>query len=512
MSRELLRSTFTVGGMTILSRVFGLLRDITLARAFGAGLGLDVFIVAFRIPNFLRRLFAEGGFSQVFVPVLTEYREKRGTEDVKALVDQTTASLSLILFLITALGVLLSPLLIALFAPGFVNNADKYILASDLLRITFPYILFVSLTALAGSILNAYQQFAVTAFTPVLLNLSLIMSAVFLAPSMEIPIKALAWGVFIAGVVQLLFQLPFLLRLRMLPKPGLSRDRDGIRRIFRSMLPILFAVSIVQINLLIDTLIASFLETGSISWLYFSDRLVAFPMGVFGIALATVILPSLSEKHVQGSIRRFSDTLDWGLRLVFLIALPAAVGLSVLAAPLLITLLQYDQFMPYDVDMASRSLIAYAVGLPAFILVKLLSAGFFSRQDTKTPVKIGVVAMLANLVLNLLLVGPLAHAGLALATSLSACLQAFLLFRILRRDEVYQPVSGWRAFLFKVCGGIVVMGFLIMFGVGNILNWFDWGVMQRILNLTLWVMAGMVIYFLSLLLFGVQLKKIVIPV
>ena len=276
MSLKLLKSTFTVGGMTTVSRVFGLIRDIVIARLFGAGLGVDVFIVAFRIPNFLRRLFAEGGFSQAFVPVLAEYKEQRGEEEVRALVDQTTASLGLILFVITAIGVLVSPLLITIFAPGFLNAPDKHMLASELLKITFPYILFISLTALAGSILNTYKQFAVPAFTPDLLNLSLISCAIWLAPQMEIPLKALAWGVFIAGVVQLLFQIPFLFRIRMLPRPGLNRDREGVKRIIRLMLPILFAVSIVQSNLLVDTLIASFLVTGSISWLYFSVLLLEF--------------------------------------------------------------------------------------------------------------------------------------------------------------------------------------------------------------------------------------------
>ena len=511
MSLKLLKSTFTVGGMTTISRIFGLLRDIVFARLFGAGLGLDVFIVAFRIPNFLRRLFAEGGFNQAFVPVLAEYKEQRNEEEVKALVDQTAASLGLVLFIVTAIGVLISPFLITVFAPGFMNNAGKHALASDLLKITFPYILFISLTAFAGSILNTYKQFAVPAFTPVLLNLSLISCAIWLAPLLETPIEALAWGVFIAGVVQLLFQLPFLFRIRMLPKPGLNRDREGVKRILKLMLPILFAVSIVQINLLIDTLIASFLVNGSISWLYFSDRLVEFPLGVFGIALATVILPNLSEKHAQGSKEGFSNMLDWALRWVFMIALPAAVGLAVLAGPLLTTLFQYEEFTDHDVIMASQSLMAYSLGLPAFVLIKIFSAGFFSRQDTKTPVKIGAIAMVANLVMNLLLVGPLAHAGLALATSLSACLQAFLLFWILRRDAVYQSRDGWLLFLVKIISGIVAMGGLVLFGAGELSRWFDWSVFERVLNLVLWISAGVSVYFILLWLSGIRLRQMIAP-
>ena len=512
MSLKLLKSTLTVGSMTTISRVFGLLRDIIIARLFGASAGIDVFIVAFRIPNFLRRLFAEGGFSQAFVPVLAEYKEQRSEEDVQALVGQTAATLGLILFAITLVGVILSPILISIFAPGFINDAGKHELGSELLKITFPYLLFISLTAFAGGILNTYKQFAVPAFTPVLLNLSLIACAIWLAPHMETPVTALAWGVFIAGVAQLLFQIPFLLRIRMFPKPGLHRDPEGVKRILKLMLPILFAVSIVQINLLIDTLIASFLATGSISWLYYSDRLVEFPLGVFGIALATVILPNLSEKHAQGSTESFSNTLDWALRWVFLIALPAAIGLAVLAAPLLTTLFQYKEFTTGDVVMASRSLMAYAVGLPAFVLIKVLASGFFSRQDTKTPVKIGAIAMLANIVMNLLLVGPLAHAGLALATSLSACLQAFMLFWILRKNAVYQSNDGWLKFIPKLFIALICMGVLLGFSMGDINSWFAWSVFERLWHLVLLIVAGIIAYFSVLLVFGLRLRDMTAPV
>ncbi|MEM7027385.1 MAG: murein biosynthesis integral membrane protein MurJ [Pseudomonadota bacterium] len=511
MSLKMLKSTFTVGGMTGISRVFGLIRDVVIARYFGPGLGLDVFIVAFRIPNFLRRLFAEGGFQQAFVPVLTEYKEQREEEEVKALVDQTAATLGLILLAVTAVGVLISPILITIFAPNFINDVDKHTLASDLLKITFPYILFISLTAFAGSILNTYKQFAVPAFTPVLLNLSLIACAIWLSPYMQTPITALAWGVFIAGVVQLLFQFPFLIRLGKFPIPRLNRDKEGVRRIITLMLPILFAVSIVQINLLIDTMIASFLQTGSISWLYFSDRLVEFPLGVFGIALATVVLPNLSEKYSQGSTEGFSTMLDWALRLVFLIALPAAVGLAALSAPLLTTLFQYEEFTPLDVLMASQSLMAYAVGLPAFVLIKILSSGFFSRQDTKTPVKIGAIAMLANIVFNLILVFPLAHAGLALATSLSAFLQAYLLFRILKKEQVYRVKKDWSLFLLKVLIGISIMGTFVAYGAGQISDWFAWSLAQRLQNILLWVGAGIVIYLIVMTSLGIRWRDMTAP-
>jgi len=516
MSFKLLKSTIIISVMTTISRVFGLIRDIVIGALFGPGLGVDVFIVSFRIPNFLRRLFAEGGFSQAFVPVLSEYKEHRKEEDVQKLIDQTSATLGLILFVITVIGVLISPILIMIFAPGFLNDASKSNLASELLKITFPYIFFISLTAFAGSILNTYKHFAIPAFTPVLLNLSLIVCAIWLAPLMETPIKSLAWAVLIAGFAQLLFQAPFLLKIKKFPRPSLKSDQDGVRRILKLMLPILFAVSIVQINLLIDTLIASFLTTGSISWLYFSDRLVEFPLGVFGIALATAVLPNLSEKHAQGSSEKFSDTLDWSMRCIFLIALPATIGLAMLAAPLLITLFNYKEFSILDVLMTSYSLKAYAIGLPAFVLIKVLSAGFFSRQDTKTPVKIGLIAVVANIVLNILLVWlfnyiSLAHVGLALATSLSAYLQAFLLFRKLKKIKVYRSRNKWLGFIAKIILALAVMVGIIVFGVDHSSVWVSWDVFDRILNLMLWVLVSMLSYFSVLWLTGLRLRNIMTP-
>jgi putative peptidoglycan lipid II flippase len=497
--------------MTSISRVFGLLRDVVIATSFGPGVGVDAFIVAFRIPNFLRRLFAEGGFSQAFVPILSEYKEQRSHEQVKALVDQTTASLSLILFAVTIIGVLTAPALIYVFAPGFADEPAKQLLATDMLRITFPYILFISLTAMAGGILNTYQNFAIPAFTPVLLNLSLIGCALWLAAHLSEPIVALAWGVLVAGIVQLFFQFPFLMRLHLFPTPGFNRDSEGVRRILKLMLPTLFAVSITQINLLIDTLIASFLVTGSISWLYFSDRLVEFPMGVFGIALATVILPSLSRQFANGSREGYSATMDWALRMVFLIAIPAALGLALLAEPMLTTLFQYNEFTDEDVRMAAKSLVAYSFGLPAFIFIKVLASGFFSRQDTVTPVKIGVVAMLSNIVLNLLLVGPLAHAGLALATSLSAFINAGLLYYFLHKRGNYAPSAGWIVYLLKLTLAVVCMAAVLQYFAPATSTWLDWNIYQRGLNLSLWVVAGAICYFISLLVLGIRAKQMTAP-
>lgn len=507
MSLSLLKSTVLVSAMTTLSRIFGLLRDIVIARYFGASLGMDAFIVAFRIPNFLRRLFAEGSFSQAFVPVLSEYREKRSPEEMRALVDQTTAVLGLVLLAITAAGVLAAPFLVIVFAPGFVGSPDKQHLATQMLRVTFPYIFFISLTALAGGVLNTFRKFAVPAFTPVFLNLTMIATAIWLAPHLSEPIVALAWGVFVAGVVQLVFQVPFVLRLGLLPRPGLSRDREGVRRIFKLMVPALFAVSVTQINLLVDTLVASFLVTGSISWLYYSDRMVEFPLGVFGIALATVIMPTLSAEHARGSPESYSRTLDWALRWVFLISLPAAFGLAALAAPTLTALFQYKQFSAHDVMMASRSLIAYCLGLPAFVLVKVLASGFFARHDTRTPVRAGVVAMLCNIGLVLTLVVPLRHAGLALATSLAAYVNAGILFRQLRLHSGLTLEPGWPRFLLQVGAAVIAMSLLLGLATPAAESWAGWGAPQRLLQLSLWIVAGSACYFGILRLSGLRLTQ-----
>ncbi len=498
----------TVGGNTVLSRILGFVRDMVIARLFGASVGTDAFFVAFKIPNFLRRLFAEGAFSQAFVPVLSEYQTQRDHEQVRHLVSSASGTLGLVLVGITAIGVLAAPVLIMIFAPGFDREGLRYELAVDMLRFTFPYLLFISLTALAGGVLNTFGRFGVPAFTPVLLNLSLIGAAVWLAPRMDQPVTALAWGVLIAGIAQLAFQIPFLMKLRVMGAPKPRFKDPGVRKITRLMLPALFGASVTQINLLVDTLIASFLVTGSISWLYYSDRLVEFPLGVFGIALATVILPNLSREHAGENPQAFSDTVDWALRWVLLIGVPAALGLALLAGPLLTTLFQYDAFTQHDVDMASRSLVAYSFGLCGFILIKVLAPGYYARQDTKTPVRIGVIAMVCNIVLNLTLVWSLAHAGLALATSLAAFVNGGLLFRGLRRSGIYQPRSGWRPLLLRVGLAAVVMSLVLWYGTGEVQQWLEWGAWQRAANLLLWVVVGAGVYFGVLLVAGLRLRQL----
>ena len=511
VNRSLLRSTGVVGASTMTSRVFGFVRDVVIAQAFGASAGADAFFVAFRIPNFLRRLFAEGAFAQAFVPVLSAYRAQRELDDVRDLAAHVSGALIGVLTVVTVAGVVAAPVLIAVFAPGFVADPAKYALAVEMVRITFPYVFFISLVAFAGGILNTWGRFAVPAITPVLLNLCLIGAALWLAPVLDIPVVALAWGVLAAGIVQLAFQFPFLAALGMLVRPRLRRAHDGVARVIALIVPAVFGVSVSQINLLVDTMIASFLVTGSVSWLYFSDRMVEFPLGVFGIALATVILPHLSRQHTAGSPASFSDTLDWALRLVVLVATPAAVGLGVLAAPILATLFQYGQFSAHDVDMAARSLLAFSLGLIAFVAVKVLATGYFSRQDTRTPVRAGVVAMLSNIVLNLALVVPLAHAGLALATTLSAFLNAGLLLRGLVQRGVFRPRPGWGGFIARVVVGNLVLGAVLWVARGEPAAWGEADAAARALRLGTVVVAGMALYAVVMLVLGIRPRDLEAP-
>lgn len=493
--------------MTLISRMLGFIRDMVIAMVFGADAATDAFFVAFKIPNFLRRLFAEGAFSQAFVPVMAEYKEQRGQVALKEFLDRTAGSLALVLMGVTALGMLGAPWIILVFAPGFAQAGPQYELAVEMLRITFPYLFFISSTALASGILNTMGYFAVPALTPVWLNLSLIAAAWWLTPKLPEPITALAWGVFAAGVLQLLFQFPSLWRLKLLPRLRWGFHDPGVRKILKLMLPALFGVSVTQINLLVDTLFASFLPAGSISWLYYSDRLVEFPLGVFGIALATVILPNLAKDWAGGRRELFAATLDVALRWVVLIGLPATLGLVILAEPILITLFQYRSFTAYDAHMASLSLMAYSGGLLGFVLVKILVPGFTSRQDTRTPVRFGVYAMLANIGLNLGLIQYLAHAGLALSTSLAACLNAGLLLRRLYRDKVYQPNRGWGWFLLRIAlANTILSGWLY---VSTSQNWHTMSGQQRWLMLALSIGIGILAYGGSLWLSGMRPRHLV---
>lgn len=501
--------------MTLVSRISGLVRDIVFAHLIGASASVaaDAFYVAFRIPNFFRRLFGEGAFSQAFVPVFTEYKTNKSATETVLFVDRLSGVFGAALFGVTAIGVIAAPLLVLVLATGwFLGDPAKYELTVYMLRIMFPYLFFISLVAMAAGILNSYGRFGAAAFTPVLLNLCLIGAALWGAPTMEQPVVALAWGVLLAGVVQLLFQIPFLRRIKLLPRPRLRlRERhEGVTRVFKLMAPAMFGVSVAQLNMLVNTWLASFLVTGSVSWLWYSDRLMEFPLAVFGIALATVILPGLSRRHVTASTEEFSQLLDWALRWVFLIGVPASVALVVLAGPLMATLFHYGAFTARDVVMSANALVAFAFGLIGFILVKVLAPGFYARQNTKTPVRIGMISMAANVALSLALVYPLAHIGLAAAISAAAFINAGLLYRTLRRQNVYQPLRGWAVFLLRVLLASAVMGLLLAWGAGELQSWLAAGAVERVWRLAVWVGAGLLAYLIAIILSGVRPKQLVL--
>lgn len=508
---NLLKSTFTVSFMTITSRVTGLLRDLVFAHVFGAGPELDAFVgVAFRVPNFLRRLFAEGAFSQAFVPVLSEYRQTRSHDEVKEFINRMAGTFTVVLFWVTVLAVLITPMLVWLFAPGFIHDPTRYELAKAMLRITFPYLFFISLTAFISGILNSYGKFSIPAFTPNILNFALMGAAIFLAPYFKQPVEALAWGVFIGGVVQLLFQLPFVAKLGLLPHPHLLFKDPGVRRVATLMLPAVIGVSVAQVSVFIDMLFASFLKAGSLSWLYFSDRLTSFPTGVFGVAVATVVLPHLSRKYATKSEIEFSRALDWGLKFILFIAFPAVVGIVLLAQPILATLLEYGKFSTYAVIMSSRSLVAFAIGVPAFMLVKVLASGFYSRQNIRTPVKIAITALISNIVLDAILIFPLAHAGLALATSLTSILNASLLFFILIKRKIYQPGKEWRVFFLRMFFANGLMALFIWYFNSPASAWFAWGWKVRVVHLLFLCAGSIIIYVVSLLLSGMKWSEFLV--
>lgn len=510
MSRKLLKSTLVTGTMTLISRISGLVRDIVFASVMGSGLVADAFFVAFRIPNFFRRIFAEGAFSQAFVPVYSEYRELKSEEETRAFLDHMSGALGAILVLLTVLGIWFAPAFIAVIAPDYLNEPDKFSIAVDSLRLTFPYLLFVSLVAMAAGILNTHGHFAAPAISPVILNLCMIAAALWMVQWAPNAAVAISTGVLLAGILQLSLQVPFLKRERVLPFPIINTRDHGVRRVFRLMLPVIFGTSIAQVNILVGTILATFLVTGSVSWLYYSDRVMEFPLGVFGIALATVMLPSLSRLHKAQKPDAFSDLLDWSLRWVVLIAVPACVGLVVLAGPLLTTLFLYGVTTPDDIIKMSYSLVAYGLGLVGFILVKVLAPGFFARQDTKTPVKVAAIALVVNIFLSLILVSPMKHVGLALATSIAAWINALLLFRLLKDSGVYRPLAGWWLFLLKVFLAAAVMAALLVFGVEHLDVWMNAGVWERVFKLSLWVLIGAVSYFLVILASGIRPSQLIL--
>ncbi len=504
---NLLKVLAKVGSMTFISRILGFVRDTLIARAFGASLVSDAFIVAFKIPNLLRRISAEGAFSQAFVPILGEYKSQRSFDETHALVSRVGSWMGLILVIVTLLGMLAAPFIVMLIAPGFRADAGKMQLTIELLRITFPYIFFISLVSMAGGVLNTYNKFSIPAFTPVWLNVAMIAAVLIFADRFDEPIKVLAWAVFVGGVLQLAFQIPFLKQIGMLPKLDFTKD-EGVWRILKLMGPAVLGVSVAQVSLILNTIFASFLKTGSVSWLYYADRLMEFPSGVLGVALGTILLPSLSKAFASKDEAEYKQLMDWGLRLSFMLAAPAAVALAVLATPLVSALFFYGKFTANDVAMTEQAVIAYSVGLLGLILVKILAPGFYARQDIKTPVKIGVFVLVLTQLMNLLFVFKLnlGHAGLALSIGLGACANASLLYYFLRKSNVYQPQAGWLVFLLKLAIALAVMGGILYFAMGETSAWLKYGVVQRIAYLGGLVALGGISYFATLFLLGFRPK------
>ncbi len=506
---NLLKVLATISGMTMLSRITGLIRDVLIARIFGADANTDAYNTAFRIPNLLRRLFAEGAFSQAFVPILAEYKSQNGHHATKQLADHVATVLTWVLLLTCLLGLTAAPILVYLTASGFKSKPDVFEASVVMTRIMFPYIGFMSLVALSGGILNTWREFKIPAFTPVLLNLSSIAASLFLEPHLNHPNYALAIGVFVGGVLQLTIQVPALIKIGMLPRIGLNplfalRD-PGVRRVLQNMVPAIIAVSAAQISILINSNIASHLQTGSISWLTYADRLMEFPTALLGVALGTILLPSLSKAHSDGDATEYSALLDWGLRLTFLLALPCGVALATLSEPLTTTLYHYDKFSAEAVTMTAKALVAYGIGLIGLILVKILAPGFYAKQNIRTPVKIAIGVMIATQAMNLFFVHwmAMAHVGLALSVGLGACLNAVFLYWGLRRLGLYVPVQGWRFFFIRLAGALFLMAGLALWLAGH----FEWvklqaHPMQRIMALSLVIAACGTTYTGALLAMG----------
>ncbi len=499
---NLLRAVGTVSGMTLLSRIAGLARESVKAVAFGAGASMDAFETAFRLPNILRRMFAEGAFAQAFVPIFAEYRRQRGEAETHDLVSRVGTLLALVLLVVTAAGVLAAPWLVYALASGFSKTPGKVELTAELIRIVFPYIFFVSLVSLAGGVLNVYRRFAIPALTPVLLNLAIIGAALFLAPYCDPPVKALAWGVLIGGVAQLAVQIRPLSRLHMLPRLRFDWRDPGVRRVLRAMAPAVIGVSAGQITILVNTQLAASLGDGRISWITYADRLMEFPTAMLGVALGTVLLPQLSRHHADADPGKYASLLDWGIRLAFLLALPAAIALWILATPIISTLYQYGRFTPADVLQTRLALLGYSVGLLGLILVKILAPGFYARQEIRTPVKIAFVTVLVGLACGLLLMVPLGHGGLTLATSIGATLNAFLLFVLLRRRGIYRPQPGWGGFAARLVIALGVLGLVLYAASGPSALWLHATLWSRAARLALVCVAGAAAYFASLWLLG----------
>ena len=507
------RSTVIVSAMTMLSRVLGLVRDIVLLNVFGAGKDFDTFVVAFRIPNFFRRLFAEGAFSQAFIPVLTEYKTSRTHAEVQILISRVFGCLLTAMTLLTFVAMVAAPAIIYLYAPGFHSDTVKFDLAVDMFRLTIPYLLFMSLTAFASSILNSYGSFASPAFSPVLLNVAMIAGAWWLTPYMAEPIMALGWAVVVAGVLQLAIQIPELWKKKLLIPPKIDFKHEGVERILKLMLPALFGVSVTQINLLLNTIWASFMQDGSVSWLYSAERMTELPLGLIGVAIGTVILPSLSARHAEQDQAKFKSMIDWAAKIIMLVGIPASIALFMLSTPIIQALFQRGEFTLEDTQMTALALQCMSAGVISFMLIKVFAPGFYAQQDTKTPVRVGLMAVAANAILNVVFIGffklidwQAEHMALALASSGSALVNAGMLYFYLHQRNIYRFGAHWKKlalqFGFANLTMIVALWYALTWYQGDISQWL------RIAEVLGLCVLGVVAYVLGLYVTGFRPRHI----
>ena len=507
------RSTFIVSAMTMLSRVLGLVRDIVLMNVFGAGKDFDTFVVAFRIPNFFRRLFAEGAFSQAFIPVLTEYKTTKLHAEVQILISRVFGCLLLAMSTLTLIAMIAAPAILYLYAPGFHSDPVKFDLAVDMFRLTIPYLMFMSLTAFASSILNSYGSFASPAFSPVLLNLAMIAGAWLLTPYMAEPIMALGWAVVVAGILQLAIQIPELWKKKLLIPPKVDFKHEGVDRILKLMLPALFGVSVTQINLLLNTIWASFMQDGSVSWLYSAERMTELPLGLIGVAIGTVILPSLSMSKAEEDQAKFRRMLDWGARIIVLVGVPASIALFMLSTPIIQALFQHGAFDVRDTQMTAMALQCMSGGVLAFMLIKVFAPGFYAIQDTKTPVRVGLIAVATNAILNIVFIGifklidwQAEHMALAIASSGSALVNAGLLYFYLHKRDIFRFGAHWKKLFIQFAVANIVMIAALWYG----LTWYDGNASQwlRIVEVVGLCVLGVVAYAVGLLVTGFRPRQL----
>ena len=507
------RSTVIVSAMTMLSRVLGLVRDVVLLNVFGAGKDFDTFVVAFRIPNFFRRLFAEGAFSQAFIPVLTEYKTTRAHAEVQILISRVFGCLAMVMSLLTVFAMVIAPAIIYIYAPGFHDDPAKFALATDMFRLTIPYLLFMSLTAFASSILNSYGKFTTPAFAPVLLNVAMIAGALWLTPYMQTPIMVLGWSVVAAGFLQLAIQIPELWREKLLIPPKVDFKHEGVDRIMKLMLPAIFGMSVTQINLLLNTIWASFMQDGSVSWLYSAERMTELPLGLIGVAIGTVILPSLSERNAEQDQTKFRAMMDWAAKIIVLVGFPASIALFMLSTPIIQALFQRGAFTLEDTQMTALALQCMSAGVISFMLIKVFAPGFYARQDTKTPVRVGIMSVAANAILNVVFIGffklidwHAEHMALALASSGSALVNAGMLYFYLHKRDIFRFGAHWKKLAVQFAIANAAMIAALWYG----LTWYNYDATQwmRVIEVIVLCVVGAAAYGIALLLTGFRPRNL----